>query len=313
MPMHLAPEFIDTIHRVFGDDGRTWLPRLPRILARCRSRWGLSVGVPSPAMSLNYLEFTTTADGDPVVLKVGVPNDELYTEMEALTLYDGHSAVRLLDAERELGALLLQRLQPGTMLWELGDNARETRIAAQIMRTLHACTLHAPLPAGHSFLTFARWVRRAFHLTRAGWDPNGRMPRDLLDQAERAFNAIERSPAPRALLHGDLHHENMLYDGTQGWAAIDPKGVIGAPILELGRFVQNQLPPGSAPERRAALVRERIEVFSTELGHAPKAIAASALVDCVLSHCWCFEDETLGEDWPLGIELGRLLCGLAGL
>jgi len=41
-------------------------------------------------------------------------------------------------------------------------------------------------------------------------------------------------------------------------------------------------------------------------------VAASGLVDCVLSHCWSFEDEALGEEWPLGIELARLLCAIAG-
>jgi streptomycin 6-kinase len=305
--MHLAPEFVDTIHRVFGDDGRAWLPRLPDLLARCRAKWGLSVGVPSPATSLNYLEFTTTADGKPIALKVGVPHSELYTEIKALALFDGRRAVRLLDADRELGALLLVRLRPGTMLWQLGDNVQETQIAAQIVRALHA-----PAPALHGLPDFTRWVQRAFHLTRTEWDADERMPRDLLDRAERAFDAIEQSTPQRVVLHGDLHHENILYDDALGWTAIDPKGVIGAPILEVGRFVQNQLPAGGPP-RRAALVRERIQVLSAELGYAPEAVAASALVDCVLSHCWSFEDETLGEEWPLGIELGRLLCSLAGL
>jgi streptomycin 6-kinase len=30
------------------------------------------------------------------------------------------------------------------------------------------------------------------------------------------------------LLHGDLHHENVLDGGPRGWLAIDPKGIIGA-------------------------------------------------------------------------------------
>jgi streptomycin 6-kinase len=309
--VQLSPEFIATIHRVFGDDGRVWLPCLPDILAQCRSRWDLREGASFAGMSLNYLEFTTTADGEPVALKVGVPHSELYTEMEALALYDGHRAVRLLDADRELGALLLQRLLPGTRLWEIGDNAQETHIAASIIGALHARTLHAPPPDGHSFPTFARWVSRAFHLTRTEWDPEERMPRDLLGQAERAFQEIERTAERTVVLHGDLHHENILYDERAGWTAIDPKGAIGAPILEVGRYVQNQLPSKSTPAHRAALVRERIQVFGDALGYAPQAVAASALVDCVLSHCWCFEDEELGEDWMLGIELGRLLCVIA--
>ena len=302
----IPPPFIDTIHRVFGDDGRAWLPRLPGILAQCRAKWKLSASVPCAAMSLNYLEFAVTAAGEPVALKVGVPHSELYTEMEALALYDGHRAVRLLDADRELGALLLQRLRPGTMLWHLGDNARETRIAASILSALHV-----PAPERHGMPTFARWVQRAFYLTRTEWDPEERMPRDLLDRAERAFHEIERTAPRTVVLHGDLHHENILYDERSGWTAIDPKGVVGAPILDVGRFLQNQLPGSLPPADRETRVRERVNILSAEMGYTPEAVAASSLVDCVLSHCWSFEDEALGNEWPLGIELARLLCRLA--
>jgi streptomycin 6-kinase len=260
-------------------------------------------------MRMNYIEFSHTADGQPVALKVGVPHGELYTEMEALGLYAGNRAVRLLDIDRELGALLIQRLQPGTMLWQLGDNQEETRIAASIMRDLPMLP-----PAAHNMPAFSRWVRRAFCLTRTEWDPQERMPRDLLDKAERAFDEIERSATHTVVLHGDLHHENILLDERFGWTAIDPKGVIGPPSLELGRFLQNQLPSNLAVERREALARERVDILSTELGYSPEAVAASGLVDCVLSHCWSFEEEGgPGEDWPSGIELARLLCKLGGL
>ena len=302
--MRLPTRFVDTVHRIFGEAGREWLPRLPSILAQCRTKWGLSTGGPSASMSLNYLEFTTTSSGQPVALKVGVPHDELFTEMEALRFYNGQRAVRLLDADRELGALLLQRLQPGTMLWQLGDHAQETRIAASIMRELYV-----PSPATHTLPAFSRWTKRAFHLTRTEWDPHERMPRDLIDKAECAFNKIERATTHTVVLHGDLHHENILLDKDSGWTAIDPKGVIGAPILEVGRFLQNQLP--RPPRLRKAQVHERVTILSAELGITPEAVAASGLVDCVLSHCWSFEDEALGDDWPLGIELARVLCEIA--
>jgi streptomycin 6-kinase len=305
MLMDLPAAFREKVPRVFGAKGCEWLPRLPDILARCREKWGLREGVPSPNMSLNYLELTTTADGEPVALKVGVPHPEQFTEMEALRLYRGRGAVRMLDADPDLGALLLLHLQPGTRLWELRDNREETQIAASIMRALPV-----PPPAIHFLPTFAQWVERAFHLTRTEWDPQERMPRDLLDRAESAFWEIQRTTPGDVVLHGDLHHENILGDEQAGWVAIDPKGVIGPPCLEVGRFVQNQLPAHLSSERREEIVRERIDLLSAELGYAPETVAAAALVDCVLSHCWCFEDEGLSDDWPHGIELARLLCRL---
>ena len=301
--MHLPPQFIKTVHRIFGNSGREWLPKLPDIAARCRDKWGLSEGVICPTMSMNYIEFTTTAAGESVALKIGVPNKELFTEMTALRLYDGRGAVRLLDTDRDLGALLMQRLQPGKMLWQLGDNQKETRIAASIMGKLPV-----PTPAAHNLPTFSRWVTRAFRLTRTTWDPQERMPRDLLDRTEQVFKELEQNATSHVVLHGDLHHENILFDDQAGWTAIDPKGVIGPPCLEVGRFLQNQL-PGSLPvERREVMVRERIRIFSAELGYSQEIIAAGGLVDCVLSHCWCFEEEdALGADWYQGLELARML------
>ena len=99
----LPSRFIDSIHHVFGDAGREWLPRLPEIVACCRAKWRLREGEVSSELSLNYVEFTATSSGDPVVLKIGVPHAELLTEMEALRLYGGRRAVRLLDSDRELG------------------------------------------------------------------------------------------------------------------------------------------------------------------------------------------------------------------
>src|SRR5262245_51158515 len=138
--MHLPPQFIANVHRVFGDRGRQWLPCLPYILAQCRGKWGLGEGGMCPTMRMNYIEFTTTAAGEPVALKVGVPHAEFFTEMETLRLYDGRGAARLLDVDRELSAMLMQHLQPGSMLWQLGDNRKETRIAASVMRALPVST-----------------------------------------------------------------------------------------------------------------------------------------------------------------------------
>lgn len=303
--MRIPPELAEKVPRIFGDAGRAWLPRLPEIVATCRERWGLAEGTPCPTMSMNYIEFTTTAAGEPVALKVGVPHEELLTEMEALALYDGRRAVRLLDADRHLGAILMQRAMPGTMLWQLGDESEQTRIGAAVMKALPV-----PVPEQHTLPHFSRWVERAFRLTRIEWDPEERMPRDLLDRTEAIFAQILQEADGEVVLHGDLHHENILWDDEHGWLVIDPKGVIGPHCLEVGRFIQNQLPENALFATIEKLVQDRIEIIAATLGMAQRTIAAAALVDCVLSHVWCFEEESLSPDWDLGVALGRFLCRL---
>lgn len=247
-------------------------------------------------MSINYIEFAVTPDGEPVALKVGVPHPELFTEMETLRLYAGQGAVRLIGADRDLGAILMRRLRPGTMLWELGDDSRETAIAGSVIQDLHVS-----VPVQHGLPTFSEWVERAFRLTRTEWDPGELMPRDLIDAAERALSEITGQRDDIVVLHGDLHHENILLDEQSGWTAIDPKGAVGPKCLEVGRFLHNRLPT----EGWQDIIRERIRIFSSQLGYSGRTIAACGLIDRVLSRCWSLEDGHVSDDWPVSVEQGR--------
>ena len=303
--MDLPPQLIEKAHRFFGDEGKAWLVRLPEILGQCRAKWGLPEGEMCPDMSINFIEFTQTPEGIPVALKVGVPHAEMFTEMEALRLYEGRNAVQLLDTDRELGAILMRRVMPGTMLWKLNDNQEEAQIAGRVMRDLRV-----PVPEAHGLPRFRRWVERAFRLTRTEWDLEERMPRDLLNRAEAAFEEIDRTKLCDVVLHGDLHHENILLDDEHGWTIIDPKGVIGAPCLEVGRFLQNQIPSDLSMAQREGMLQTRVQILTDELGFAPELIAASGLVDYVLSHCWSLEEAYLHEDWYKSLDTARVLCGM---
>jgi streptomycin 6-kinase len=98
-------------------------------------------------------------------LKIGVPRDELTSEIEALHLFNGEGACQLLDADEEKGFLLLERLRPGVMLATLEDDDEATRIAAELMkriwRPLVGAQQSAPkgyvVPLPHNFILLSDW------------------------------------------------------------------------------------------------------------------------------------------------------------
>src|SRR5687768_14013827 len=100
-------------------------------------RWSLTVERHFPNIAINYVALATRADGTPCVLKLSRHADDTRNEIAALRLWDGRGACRLLEADEENAALLIERLEPGTMLAELadaGDDDGASRITADVLR-----------------------------------------------------------------------------------------------------------------------------------------------------------------------------------
>src|SRR5512143_1201549 len=130
--MNLPPDFVRNIRVSFPGKADEWLASLPELLEEAARRWNLQIGEPF-LLSYNYVCAATRADGTPAVLKIGIPNRELTSEINTLTFYNGQGACQLYAAEPERGMLLEERLFPGTMLVTLEDDDQATEIAAKVM------------------------------------------------------------------------------------------------------------------------------------------------------------------------------------
>ena len=236
--MNAAPnDFTHAIVELHGAAGIEWLERLPSVIADCEQRWSLRVMPPFETLSYHYVAPAIRADGRDVVLKVGVPNHELLTEIEALRLFDGHGMVQLLDADPEQGVLLLEQLIPGRPLSSLVDDEQATAIAAGVMGQLWR-----PVPPRRSFPTVAEWAAGLKRLRKHFRGGTGPFPSRLVETAETLFTELIGSMAEPLLLHGDLHHGNILEAERQPWLALDPKGLVGEPAYEVGAFLRNPMP-----------------------------------------------------------------------
>jgi streptomycin 6-kinase len=287
---------------LYGEAGAAWLERLPALLAGCTERWAVTVGPPFP-LSYNYVAPAVRADGSAAVLKVGYPCRELVTEIAALRLFDGRGIARLLEVDPDQGALLLERLQPGTPLDAADDDEAATAIAADVMRRLWR-----PAPAEHAFPTTADWAR-GFQRLRAQFDGGtGPFPTRLVEQAETLFGELLASGGEPALLHGDLHHGNILTDSPASWRAIDPKGLVGEPAYEAGALLRNPLPDLLAwPDPRRTLAR-RLDLLAESLDFDRTRLRDWGFAQAVLSAWWSFEDH--GHGWEPAIACAELLAAV---
>ena len=280
-------------------NGAAWLEALPGLIEECASRWGLSVEAPFE-LSFSYVAPARTAAGRQVVLKIAVPNAELSSGIEALRHYDGRGAVRLLDFDRSRGFVLMERLVPGKMLASLEDEERATRIAASVMRMLWR-----PLPPERSFPTVAQWADGLKKLRFRFGGGTGPFPPRLVAMAESLFAELLSSSESPVLLHGDLHHFNILSTEGGGWLAIDPKGVSGEPAYEAGAFLRNPIPSIFTNPR---IQRRRGEIFAEELGLQEDRILAWGVAQAVLSAWWSLEDS--GDGWEAALACAEVLAGL---
>jgi streptomycin 6-kinase len=300
--MDLPDSFVRTISEAFGAKGVAWLKRLPALVAECERRYALTI-LPPFALSYNYVAPAVRADGADVALKLGVPNPELLTEIVALRHYGGRGIVQLLDADEEQGILLLERLKPGTTLLSLADDEEATAIAAQVMGRLWR-----PPPAGHSFPSVARWAAGMARLRHEFDGGSGPFPARLVALAEALFADLLGSMGGPVLLHGDLHHENILRAERQPWLALDPKGVVGEPAYEVGALLRNPLPQLLSWTRPERVQARRVDILAEILGFDRQRMVAWGVAQAVLSAWWSYEDH--GHGWEPAIACAELLAKL---
>jgi streptomycin 6-kinase len=321
--MNLPPDFIKTVHSTFGDDGRDMLAHLPKLIADASARWGLTDVQPIPNLSYNFVAFAKRepspsgrgqGEGGNVVLKIGVPRGELASEMAALKLFKGEGVCQLLECDEERGIILLERLNPGTMLSELKDDDERTHIAVDVMSKLwrDVPTPHAQaavLGGGDAALSNMKFIKLSdwfdgLRKIRPHFDGGtGPFPKEILERVEASLPELFADDDV-GLMHGDFHHYNILKSG-QGWLAIDPKGVIGPVGYEIGPLMLN---PWIKPMDRSRLqfqTKRRVDIIRERLGWERGKIIQWSLAHAVLSAWWDIEDEM---DWEYSLECAKVFA-----
>jgi streptomycin 6-kinase len=281
---HIPDSLIQTTKRR-GDAQMRWLEQLPQAVERAAAHWSLRLEGPFADLSYNYVAPATLPDGTPAVLKLCFPDpDGDFLHEEAATrAFGGHRCVRLIDSDLEESALLLERLEPGTMLHVLGDDVAETSIAASAMRGLWR-----PPPPEHQFPKAVDWIDDA---RRPSAIPGRKQTLPWIDGALARTRELAAATDQPLLLHGDLHHYNILAAQREPWLAIDPHGVIGHPAWELAPFLINNLerfPRHDWP----SIIRRRADQLAEELSLDREEVYTWNATRALQCAFWSLRDDT---------------------
>lgn len=299
----LPQGFIRRIVTVYPEEGPAWLKSLPELVSVFESEWSLRLDTHFPNLSYNYVAPGLKEDGTAVVLKLGPPSSETGNEIDALQLDGGRGYARLLASDRERGALLIERLLPGEEVPDLDDKDGAVAIATTVMRRIW----HPP-PAVHSFPTIGDWAEGLKRLRVKFDGGTGPLPTHLVERAEDLFKNLLPTSAEPVVLHGDLHHFNILSAQREPWLAIDPKGVVGEPAYEVGAWLRNPIPRiHTMPDLRAIEAR-RLDQFSELLGFDRQRLRDWGIAQAVLSGWWSAEDHD--EGWEPAFAIAEALAAI---
>ena len=199
------------------------LEPLALIAAEVAAEWGVELG---PPFALSRYSYVAPAGEDAVLKVTPAEDDEADEEADALALWDGDGAVRLLRRDRERRVLLIERARPGEDIGELPED-EATAIAAAVGRRLWQ-------PAAAPFRWIGdhvpRWLDQAERSDQEG--------RDLIPLARELYASL--AVGRETLVHGDFHHHNILCAGDR-YLAIDAKAMLGEPEFDVASFLWNPL------------------------------------------------------------------------
>jgi len=214
-------------------EGAAWLDRLPQILSSAERRWSLRVGSPfdNEEVSCAWVAPVALAGGTEAVLKIGMPHMEAEQEAEGLRFWDGEPTVRLLAADDDLGAMLLERCQPGTSLRAVPEAEQDVILAGLLRRLWRAPSAH------HPFRPLAALMR--FWSDEAQANIKSRRDAGLFREGLRLFEELPLTAPVEVLLATDLNAGNVLRSERAPWLVIDPKPFIGYPAYDVTQHLFN--------------------------------------------------------------------------
>ena len=244
------------------------------------SRWGLTPDGQPLETHTSQLLPVVTKDGQKAILKL-TDDDSERNGCELMVWWNGNGAAKVL--AHAAGAILLERATGAGSLADMswsGNDAQACRIICHA-----ASRLHLPRNASTPALTpLLYWFRCLA--------PAAKKHGGILTHCAAVANVLLSSPQNEVVLHGDLHHGNILDFGTKGWLAIDPKGLVGERGFDYANIFTN--PDLAAPTKPVAIEPEifaqRVNIVSEIAKIERQRLLMWIIAWCGLSSAWFLQE-----------------------
>jgi streptomycin 6-kinase len=210
----------------FGNQVASWFDELPGVLSALAQRWRFELGPPIPRGTMSVVCRCRLADGRGAVLKASPDRARLAYEAAALEGWHTVHTPAVLELDEQLGALLLEAIEPGTPLVVTSIYPDLERVAELL------CALHTSGVPDSSYPTVTQRVAYLFDASTMLYDRQPELtalvPPELYERGRRLATRLAQDASPIVLLHGDLTPSNLLDGGAErGLVAIDPAPGLG--------------------------------------------------------------------------------------
>lgn len=297
--MNYPDAFTKNIQDTFGTTGKAWLQSLPSLISELEAKWHWKFSHPAKDLSYNFVGFgKRNADKKEVVVKILCPDGVLEKELQWLQFYP-EVTPKIGGSDPKLRAFLMEKVSPGQSLKYLvqqGQDEEATRILAKVI-----LKLGKPMPSVQAPFRHVRdFIPTLSKL-------HGKVPSELVHLAAFLFQDLCMTAPQDVLLHGDLHHDNIL-SSEDSWSVIDPHGYIGDPAFEVGAMIGNPLDCYPQGDLQGILER-RLQILSEELPWEAQRIWGWCFCYSMLSAAWSVEgqqeipENLLRIIWILGQKL----------
>jgi streptomycin 6-kinase len=271
----------------FGGD---FYEKIVRDLETYAVKWSLSDIQLIPSYSASLVFQCRSVGYGKAVLKFGNPAyGGIRTECSMLLQYNGNRFCKVLEADMENAVLLERCVEPGIPLRDESSLEKRLSVFCSLYQGLHMepdGTAHYP--------SYTEWVGRITEYMSKK-DDAPELYSHMQKAREICLSVAAEYPG-QMLLHGDLHHDNILLDYNGQYVIIDPKGVTGDPVFDIPRFILNEFGDDITPELFYKL-KGIAEHLAQELDIPVRIIKQCLYVETAMGKCWQVESGAKPEEY----------------